>query len=187
MMRTCRADEPASTGQWGARHAAALTAIAALLALAGCAMLDFGPKAEVRDVAVDRQAALAAINAYRAGHGLPTLRLDPRLNDAARDMAHRIAEADSMGIRAHSSSGLAGRLDRAGYETYAGAENLGAGYASFDAALAGWKGSSEHNRNLLNKYVTRIGLARTERADGKWRNFWVLIFARPKEDGRPTL
>ncbi|MEM6463561.1 MAG: CAP domain-containing protein [Pseudomonadota bacterium] len=157
-----------------------------LVLLAGCSTTG-GAKVELSYVAVDRSAAAAKINAYRTANGLPRLSLDPELDKAAEDMARLIGRKDSMRTRAHSARGLANRLDRAGYESYAGAENLGAGYVSFDHALSGWKGSPDHDRNLLNRHVTRMGIARVQRPDGKYRNFWVLIFARPAEDGRPTL
>ena len=54
----------------------------------------------------------------------------PGKREELHDMARRIARNDSMKTWAHSPRGLAGRLDRAGYATYAGAENLGAGYVS---------------------------------------------------------
>lgn len=162
--------------------------MAAGFILSACA--SFGPgtgDAEVVDVAVDGPAALAKVNAYRSSRGLHSLSLDPRLNEISKEMAHLIARRDSMDVRAHSASGLARRLDGSGYENYAGAENLGAGYRDFDAALAGWKGSKDHDKNLLNPYVTRAGFARTRRSDGKWRNFWVMILSRPKEDGPPVV
>lgn len=159
---------------------------ALLILLSGCSLsgvLDV----ELTDVPVNRQAALSKINAYRAANGLQALTLDPRLDVAARDMAQLIGRKDSMKTRAHSARGLAGRLDRAGYASYAGAENLGAGYVSFDHALSGWKGSPDHDKNLLNKHVTRMGIARVQRPDGRYLNFWVLILARPVEDGRPQV
>ncbi len=163
-----------------------LLAVLALLVISGCTAIG-GSKVDITDVAINKSSAIAKVNAYRASHGLPALRHDPQLDAAARDMTHLITRNDSMNTRAHSARGLSGRLDRAGYPTYAGAENLGAGYVSFDHALSGWKGSADHNKNLLNKYVTRIGLARAKRPDGKWRNFWVMILARPHADGRPVL
>nr|MEC9418738.1 CAP domain-containing protein [Pseudomonadota bacterium] len=48
-------------------------------------------------------------------------------------------------------------------------------------------GSEGHNKNLLNPYVTRVGIARTNRNNGKWRNFWVMTLSRPYADGRPTV
>ena len=163
---------------------AALAALVMLLA--GCTLTGV-LSVELTDVPVDRGAALSKINAYRAANGLPNLTLDPQLDEAAKDMARLIGRKDSMNTRAHSSRGLAGRLDRAGYASYAGAENLGAGYVSFDHALSGWKGSPDHDKNLLNKHVTRMGIARVKRADGRYLNFWVLILARPVSDGRPTI
>ncbi|MBA5776422.1 CAP domain-containing protein [Stappia sp. F7233] len=172
----------------GSRRAFLIAASSLPLALAGCAGFGSGNSAaEISDVPVDRADALAKVNAYRAAKGLHPLAADARLDAASRDMAHLIAENDSLSTRQHSASGLARRLDGSGYRNYAGAENLGAGYKDFDAAFAGWKGSKDHDKNLLNPYVTRVGIARTRRADGKWRNFWVMILSRPEEDGRPTL
>ena len=161
--------------------------VAAGLLLSACASFGPGGDADVVDVPIDRSAALAKVNAYRSSRGLHALSLDSRLNDVSKEMAHLIAQRDSMNVRAHSASGLARRLDGSGYANYAGAENLGAGYRDFDAALAGWKGSKDHDKNLLNPYVTRVGFARTKRSDGKWRNFWVMILSRPKEDGPPAV
>ncbi|MCP4315078.1 MAG: CAP domain-containing protein [Hyphomicrobiales bacterium] len=168
------------------RIAVAILAAALLMMPAGCSMIG-GSNAKLTDVPVNRGAALSKINAYRSANGLPRLTLDPKLDVAARDMARLIGRKDSMNTRAHSARGLSGRLDRAGYATYAGAENLGAGYVSFDHALSGWKGSPDHDKNLLNKHVTRIGIARVKRPDGRYLNFWVLILARPVADGRPTI
>ncbi len=170
------------------RRRAALSVAAGLLltALSACSVT--GDKnVQVTDVPVNRGAALSQINAYRASNGLPNVVLDPQLDALSQDMARIITRNDSMNTRLHSARGLSGRLDRGGYPTYAGAENLGAGYRTFDEAMVGWKGSSDHDKNLLNKHVTRIGIARSQRPDGKYRNFWVLILARPVEDGRPVL
>jgi uncharacterized protein YkwD len=155
-------------------------------ALAGCLSLS-GSAAEVSDAPVSASATQSMINSYRASHGLPPVTHDPRLDKVAADMARLIGRNDSMATRAHSARGLSGRLDRAGYPTFAGAENLGAGYVSLEHAMSGWKGSPDHNRNLLNPYVTRFGIARTQRPDGRYRNFWVLILARPVADGRPDV
>ncbi|WP_150526090.1 CAP domain-containing protein [Roseibium sediminis] len=138
-------------------------------------------------VAVDQTALLSLLNAYRADRGLDPLQLDATLNHVSVEMARHIAERDSMDTWAHSVFGLSSRLDKAGYANYAAAENLGAGYADLNAAFAGWQGSEGHNKNLLNPHVTRVGIGRTLRSNGKWRNFWALTLARPKEDGRPVV
>ncbi|PVB63613.1 CAP domain-containing protein [Labrenzia sp. 011] len=161
------------------------------LALAACGALPGGgeleEKAVLTDQPVDKSQMLSMINSYRKEHGLPALQHDPALDAVSQKMARHIAQRDSMDTWAHSAFGLSQRLDKAGYANYAGAENLGAGYADLPAAFRGWQGSEGHNKNLLNPYVTRVGIARTNRNTGKWRNFWVMTLARPHADGRPTL
>ncbi|MEP5810688.1 MAG: CAP domain-containing protein [Roseibium sp.] len=138
------------------------------------------------NVSVNSDQMLAMVNNYRQQNSMPSLQFDQRLNDVSQDMAQHIAKRDSMDTWAHSAFGLSQRLDKAGYPNYAGAENLGAGYANLTTAFRGWQGSEGHNKNLLNPYVTRVGIARTNRNTGKWRNFWVMTLARPLTDGRPT-
>jgi len=162
-----------------------LFVIGLCLMLTGCTLAG-RQSADISSVPVDTGAALAKVNAYRAANGEAALMLDPRLNQASGEMARLMARQDNSKPRAHSANRLYGRLNAIGLESYAGAENIGSGYLSFDAALAGWKGSPGHNKNLLNPHVTRVGFARARRADGKWRNFWVMILARPVEDGRPN-
>jgi len=160
-------------------------------ALAACGALPGGGELEdktvLTDQPVDKAEMLSMINSYRQQHGLPTLRHDPELDAVSQKMARHIAERDSMDTWAHSAFGLSQRLDKAGYANYAGAENLGSGYADLPAAFRGWQGSEGHNKNLLNPYVTRVGIARTNRNNGKWRNFWVMTLSRPYADGRPTV
>lgn len=158
---------------------------------AGCSALpettETGERTVLTDVPVNEHQMLTLLNSYRTNNGQQPLQLDQTLNEVSQDMARHIAMRDSMDTRQHSASGLSRRLDRAGYANYAGAENLGAGYADLPAAFRGWQGSKGHNKNLLNPYVTRVGIARTNRNTGKWRNFWVMTLSRPSEDGRPNI
>jgi uncharacterized protein YkwD len=160
-------------------------------ALSACGALpgksDLEDKTVLTDQPVDKAQMLSMINSYRQQKGLPALRHDPELDAVSQQMARHIAERDSMDTWAHSAFGLSQRLDKAGYANYAGAENLGAGYADLSAAFRGWQGSEGHNKNLLNPYVTRVGIARTNRNNGKWRNFWVMTLSRPYADGRPIV
>ncbi|QDG77494.1 CAP domain-containing protein [Labrenzia sp. PHM005] len=168
-----------------------LAFIALLLIISGCGALP-GGQSELVDrpvltnVQVSSSSMLSMINAYRSQNGLHNLQHDPALDAVSQDMARHIAQRDSMDTWQHSAFGLSQRLDKAKYPNYAAAENLGAGYADLPAAFRGWQGSEGHNKNLLNPYVTRVGIARTNRNNGKWRNFWVMTLARPQADGRPT-
>lgn len=141
----------------------------------------------IQEVSVNQDALLSLINSYRSDNGLHALEIDQTLNRVSIDMAFHIAKRDSMDTWAHSNFGLSSRLDKADYKNYAAAENLGAGYANLQAAFDGWKGSEGHNKNLLNPYVTQIGIGRTVRSNGKWRNFWALTLARPETAGRPDI
>lgn len=171
--------------------AATFLFVMSTLLLAACGALpgasDLEDKTVLTNQPVDQAQMLTMLNAYRQQHGLPALRLDPELDQVSQKMARHIAERDSMQTWAHSAFGLSQRLDKAGYANYAAAENLGAGYADLGAAFRGWQGSEGHNKNLLNPYVTRVGIARTNRNTGKWRNFWVMTLARPFADGRPSV
>ncbi len=153
----------------------------AAISLGGCAGLEKIPEnVVVTPVPVNMPAALRRLNAYRLTNSLAPVKNNTLLDRIAMDMAVYIAKRDTMSTQKHSSAGLASRLDAAGYPNVAGAENLGAGYADYAAAFTGWVESADHNHNLLNPHVTEIGLAHTKRTDGKWRNFWVMILARPK-------
>lgn len=173
------------------RALASLLLVVGLSGLTACGALDSGkelePQTVIVDVQVDTAVMLNSLNAYRKRYGQAPLVLDERLNAVSRDMALHIAQRDSMDTWAHSAFGLSQRLDKARYPNYAGAENLGAGYADLSAAFDGWKGSKGHNKNLLNPHVTRVGIARANRSNGTWRHFWVMTLARPFEDGRPVL
>lgn len=136
--------------------------------------------AVLRHEPVDQMAAQKLINEYRAAHGLPPLALSNALRLAAQDMADHIARRDRMKSPQHSAAGLLGRLKARGIAHDAAAENLGYGYPTLAKAFAGWRGSSGHDRNLLDPNVSEMGLALTTRSDGKWRNFWALIMARPE-------
>jgi len=162
-----------------------------LALLASCGALpqrgDLDGETVITVVPVDTGSLLQLINGYRAANALPALQIDDTLNQVSVEMARHIAERDSMKTREHSPGALSRRLSRAQYPNYAAAENLGAGYASLQAAFEGWQGSSGHDKNLLNPYVTKVGIGRTRRSDGTWRNFWALTLARPEADGRPVL
>ncbi|MFS8181816.1 CAP domain-containing protein [Pseudovibrio denitrificans] len=151
--------------------------------LSGCASLgiESAEDVELQHIAINKQEALRQTNAWRAKHALPPIKLDPHLTEVSQNMADHIASLDSLKTRRHSSSSLLSRTQTNGYKSYAGAENLGAGYANISAAMTGWKTSPDHNKNLLNKHVTHMGIARTNRTDGTYRNFWVMTLAAPQK------
>ncbi|MTI17326.1 CAP domain-containing protein [Rhodobacteraceae bacterium RKSG542] len=158
-------------------------ALASSLAIlsAGCSSIsDFTSNAELQHARVNEHEVLRQTNAWRAQHGMKPLKLDKHLNEVSQDMADHIARRDSLDTPRHSASSLMRRTAANDYKSSAGAENLGAGYANISAVMHGWKTSADHNKNLLNPHVTHLGVARTNRPDGTYRNFWVMTLAAPR-------
>jgi hypothetical protein len=81
-----------------------------------------------------------------------------------RSMDHNVYASFHPRITPHSSASAA--------------ENLAMGTKTFEETLATWKSSYGHNANLLNRNVTRMGLASASR-DGT--TYWALILAAPPE------
>jgi uncharacterized protein YkwD len=136
-------------------------------------------------IRVDAGHAASLISAYRDAHGLGPVGVDSALTDAASVQAHAMGERDRM---SHNVGGsLPNRLSRVGYDWEAAAENLGAGYASLDAAVDGWKRSPGHRKNLVNARVTQIGVAAVALPAGaKHRTYWTLILAAPRPERPPV-
>jgi uncharacterized protein YkwD len=108
-------------------------------------------------VLTSREAALVAeINAVRAAHLLPRLRIDTRLVRAARSHSRDMLRRQYF---AHGDFG--GRISRFGVRGRTFAENLvwGSGIMSADADVAEWLASPPHRANLLDPDLRRVGVA----------------------------
>lgn len=149
-----------------------------LLALAAGLAACGGPSARyaAHDVPVDAAAAAALISRYRAAHGLGPVSVDPSLARVAAAQARRNAETGEL---SHEAGGaFPARLASFGAaERARAAENLAAGSASFEATLAQWKASREHDRNLLMREATHFGLARSDAPGSRMKHFWALVLA----------
>ena len=158
------------------------------LVLAGCSQGP-GPSSPAMyanlgrgDVSVDPQEALNMLNAYRKRHGLSTLTLNEKLNEAAQEEADAMAKAVKVSHALTPDLTLIKRLKRAGYDPVLATENIGAGYWTLAEAFSGWRDSSRHNKNMLKEGVTEMGIATQFRGDAKYKVFWSLILAKP-DDG----
>lgn len=126
-------------------------------------------------VILDEQAAAAAISRYRAQHGLGAVVIDSRLIRAASYQAQSNARAGRL---SHEIGGtFNARMDEAGFGKAHAAENLGAGATTFDEALARWKASPEHNKNMLMPQLKRVGIARVDAPGSRYKRFWALVLA----------
>ncbi|HWG03904.1 MAG TPA: CAP domain-containing protein [Beijerinckiaceae bacterium] len=152
-----------------------LTLLFALgLALAGCAGLPLQPSKQLAATAapVDLTAAQDMISTYRKAHGLSLVVLDPVLARVAQNQAMAMARADVM---SHTVDGsLMARLDGAGAANKAAIENVSAGYETLPSAIAGWQHSPEHNANLLDPKMPRMGIAAANAPGSRFKLYWAL-------------
>ncbi|MGQ7792096.1 CAP domain-containing protein [Faunimonas sp. B44] len=149
--------------------------------VAGCA----GPAAllEARQLPADEGAAARLVAAFRAKSGLGPVTSDPLLRTAAERQALAMARADTL---SHTVAGrLPGRVEAAGYDWGILVENLGAGYRTIEEAVAGWKASPEHRRNLLRDGVTQFGIGLAHAPASQYRYYWALILAMPRPPRGP--
>ncbi len=89
------------------------------------------------------------------------------------DAADSMARANRL---SHAVSGdLSARLAAEGLTRRAEAENVSAGYPSFERALLGWERSPRHNDNLLYRPIRRIGIAAASAPGTRYKTFWALV------------
>jgi uncharacterized protein YkwD len=117
-------------------------------------------------------AVIVETNRVRAAHGLVPLRLDVRLERAARAHSRAILRRGSL-----SHGAFARRLASFGARAPAVGENLAWGvgtHATAQAVVAGWLASPSHRANLLRPGFRRIGVGRAVGRFGGYRGAAVV-------------
>lgn len=149
------------------------------------------PKTKITTSAVQRSGAIefdfvdgfSKLNDVRNREGLASFKNDPRLQKAAQDYANLMAAKGKYGHEIGPGTQFKKRINAAGYDNSAG-ENLGVGYVTVDAAIAGWFKSDGHRRNMLKPHYRLAGLAYAYNNSGnnpQYTHLWVLIMG--KDDG----
>jgi uncharacterized protein YkwD len=128
---------------------------------------------------LDPAAAASMISGYRSNNGLGAVTLDPELMKLAEAQARAMATRDKLDHNVIRDFGQ--RLRSSGYDARMGVENIGAGYHTLAEAFSGWRDSPPHRANMLNKGVTRMGIAAVYSPKSKYKVFWTLILAAPDE------
>lgn len=126
----------------------------------------------------EEQEFLRLINAYRAQKGKRALTLNSQLTNASA--AHSL----DMGLHNYFShinkqgKDPGNRASAAGYRWRVIGENIAAGTAQDAAAeaLAMWKGSREHNANMLDGDFHDIGIGREQVAGSRYGWYWTTVF-----------
>jgi uncharacterized protein YkwD len=141
----------------------ALTLVAAPSASAVCASASAVPSEVAKRTVV--RATLCKLNAERARHGLPRLKLNRKLSTAARRHARDMVRRDYF---AHDSLGggtFVDRIRRSGYlkgaRSWSVGENLAWGSherSAPRAITAMWMNSAGHRANILSPAFREVGI-----------------------------
>jgi len=129
------------------------------------------------DAMVDATAAQSMISGYRRNNRLKPLAVDPELMRIASEQARAMAARNAMDHDVGRS--FQERMRNAGFDGSVAIENVGAGYHTLADAFSGWRGSPPHRANMLNRDVTRMGIAAAYEPSSKYKVFWALILAGP--------
>jgi uncharacterized protein YkwD len=124
---------------------------------------------------------IALINGYRANNGLQLVSSSGTLAAAATWMAGDMAAKNYIGHVSSDGRSPTQRMFAFGYPAtsmYTG-ENLGAGYGTAGAVLAGWQSSAAHNAVLLNPNYNAIGIGLVYNAGSPYKWFWAADFGGP--------
>lgn len=134
---------------------------------------------EAPTLSAAEQAVLEATNKQRKAADLPPLKPHAKLLKMAREQSARMARLNKLG---HDLEGkpFADRIKESGYPFAATGENVGEGYKTGKAAVAGWMDSPPHKKNLLGEEFTEIGVAVADAADGT--RYWTQVFGKPREE-----
>ena len=124
---------------------------------------------------------LTLVNAYRAANGLQAVAPNGPLTGAATWMAADMAARNYIGHVSSDGRSPTQRMASFGYPAssmYTG-EDLGAGYATANAILAGWQASPAHNAVLLNPNYNAIGIGLTYDPNAAYKWYWAADFGGP--------
>jgi uncharacterized protein YkwD len=159
----------------------------ALLGFSGCAS-DAPPPAVgqpsfYRNLAqggqLDPAAAQSMISGYRGNNGLGAVTIDPDLMKLAEEHSRNMAARDKLDHDVGKAFNQ--RIRGSRFDAKVAVENISAGYHTLAEAFSGWRDSPPHRANMLNKGVTRMGIAAVYSPKSKYKVFWTLILAAPDE------
>lgn len=131
----------------------------------------YAPTAQTPALLYDEARTVYLGNLARRDQGVPPLRWNRQLTDAARWYSWDSTENRPTGFCGHQDTQGQWPGDRArlfGYLGGAGAENAFCGYVTPEYAIQGWLNSPGHRANLLDPNHREIGLGYYQRAsDGR--------------------
>ena len=120
-------------------------------------------------------------NAARAREGLSPLQPNESLMQSAQEYAVVLAPGDCFAHDCPPTPSQKERIAQAGYGGWKRiGENIAAGDRTAEFIVSGWMDSPGHRANILKPEFTEIGVG-VANGDGKYRVYWVQMFATPSE------
>lgn len=157
------------------KQPAILSAVLLLGILTGCqSVLDLG-LGNTGPAVIEAKSGEEALTQIRSSHGLPLLRADPKLEQAALQQATYMARTGDMEHTTRRGRDFASRVKDNGIEG-AAAENIAHGRFDPGGLFTAWMNSSGHRRNMLDPRFSKFGLASVAEAEGGSR-YWALVLA----------
>ena len=122
-------------------------------------------------------------NDERAKAGLPPLKLNNKLVDAAGDHSSDMAQDDFFSHTGADGSSLGDRVRASGYQYSRTGENIAAGQTTPAQVVEGWMNSPGHRANILNPNYTEIGVGyeylQNDTGSVNYKHYWTQVFGTP--------
>jgi uncharacterized protein YkwD len=122
------------------------------------------------EIPADVEKFVSLVNAHRVTVGCAPLEWDGRVADVAEAHSEDMVARDFFSHTNPDGDSPRDRLSDAGISFRLAAENIAWGYASAEAVLSGWLGSSGHRANIENCALTHHGVGL---ADWHWTHLFV--------------
>lgn len=137
---------------------------------------------EERDPGFESQ-VLSLLNSIRVQHGLRQLSSNPQLVNAALGHSTDMACNNFTSHTGSDGSTFRDRISAQGYNFSYASENIyygfGEGFGDPQTAVDWWMNSQEHRENILNPYVTEIGIGYVYYSSSQYGGYYTVNFARP--------
>ena len=133
--------------------------------------------AGLRDLGRVRAAILAAVDAERKKAGVPPLRPNDRLDQAAQRHAQDMLARHYFAHESPEGETVRERARAAGYDWRAIGENIAEGQLSVDEVMSTWMHSPPHRKNILDPDYRELGVGLAlGRSGNEWQVEWVQTF-----------
>ncbi len=118
-------------------------------------------------------------NRERAKADRPPLKVNKKLEAAAKVQADDMAQHQKMAHKGSDGSTPAERIERQNYKNLRSGENVAYGQKSPEEVIGTWMNSPGHKQNILGDF-REIGVARTTSKDGTI--YWCVDFGQPRPE-----